>query len=117
MIYLASPYTHADPDVMQDRFEAVRQVAAGYLLAGRAVYSPIVHGHVIAAAHDLPVSFDFWMQHCLAMLSRAQKLHVLQLDGWRESRGVAAEIAWWRKHRDSEPKFVWRAPLDESVNG
>jgi hypothetical protein len=99
MIYLASPYTHTDPDVMQERFEYVRAAAAEMLARGEIVYSPIVHGHAIATAHDLPTDFEFWMRHSFAMLERADNLYVLRLDGWLESRGVTAEIGWWKRHR------------------
>lgn len=106
MIYLASPYSHPDPAVMQARFEAVRAAAATLLLRGVPVYAPIVHGHAIATAHQLPTDFDFWMNHCRAMLDRATGLSVLMLHGWSESRGVTAEIKWWRGHRDSDPTYL-----------
>ena len=32
------------------------------------------------------------MGHCLQMLNHARELWVLQLPGWRESRGVQIEI-------------------------
>jgi hypothetical protein len=99
VIYLASPYSHADPDVMQQRFEDVRAATAALLAHDEIVYSPIVHGHAIATAHDLPATFDFWMRHCYAMLERADSLYVLQIDGWETSRGVRAEMDWWKKHR------------------
>ena len=28
------------------------------------------------------------------------------LDGWKKSRGVQAEIAWWSEHRESDPHFL-----------
>ena len=99
MIYLASPYSHPDPAVMQRRFEDVRAVTAALLRRGEIVYSPIVHGHAIATAHELPTDHDFWLRHCFAMLERADNLHVLMLDGWKESKGVQAEIDWWKAHR------------------
>ena len=99
MIYLASPYTHYKPAVMQQRFAAVRAATAALLARGEIVYAPIVHGHAIASAHELPDDHEFWMRHCLAMLERADNLYVLQIDGWDTSRGVRAEIDWWKKHR------------------
>lgn len=93
MIYLASPYTHPEPAVMQRRFEQVRHVTALLLCANNHVYSPIVHCHPIAIAHQLPRDFAFWNQYNLHMLSLAERLWVLQLPCWGASTGVAAEIA------------------------
>lgn len=108
MIYLASPYSSPLLTVRSFRFLQARDAAAALLRAGRLVYSPIVHGHAIASAHyDLPTDHDFWMRHCFDMLARCDDLMVLQLTGWRESKGVQAEIRWWRDRRDKEPVFVW----------
>lgn len=38
------------------------------------------------------VNFDLWMKMDLPILKNADELHVLCLDGWRTSRGVAREI-------------------------
>ncbi len=73
MIYLASPYSHPEVVVRQQRFhEACRAVAT--LLASRLT--------------DWP----FWEQFDRDHLVRCDELIVLMLDGWRESVGVAAEI-------------------------
>jgi len=93
MIYLAGPYSHKDPKVMQERFEALTKRAAELMIDGFTVFSPITHGHAIAERHDLPLDFAWWSNQCLDMLSRATTLVVLRLDGYSESRGVNAEIA------------------------
>ena len=93
MIYLAGPYSHEDETVRVARFEKLTKKAAELMIDGFTVFSPITHGHAIAERHDLPLDFDWWQHQCLDMLSRASKLVVLRLDGYAESRGVAAEIA------------------------
>lgn len=35
---------------------------------------------------------DFWLPHCLPMLTAADRVHVLCLDGYRESEGVTWEL-------------------------
>lgn len=109
MIYLASPYTHPDPAVMQRRFEDARAATAALLSRGEIVYSPIVHGHAIAIAHDLPKDWGFWQRHCFAMLERADNLYVLMLDGWEQSRGVRAELDWWKAHRGRKHRVKYLA--------
>ena len=47
MIYIASPYTHADPAVRQRRFEDVYHYVAERMLQGAVVYSPIAHSNPI----------------------------------------------------------------------
>ena len=98
MIYLASPYSHENPAVREYRYQATLAHCAMMIRQGQIVYSPIVHHHPIAKAYDLPGDFSFWQRICLAMLERADELHVLCLDGWRQSRGVTAELAFALKY-------------------
>lgn len=91
MIYLASPYTHPDPAVREVRFRAACRQAAEMFRCGIPVFSPIAYSHAIAA-HDLPLEWDFWARFDEAFLEVCSEVWVLTLDGWRESRGVQAEI-------------------------
>lgn len=93
LVYLATPYSHDDPDVRARRFHKVNAVAAEMMRQGVHVYSPVSHGHPIALAGDLPKGWDFWQQHCRTMMSICGKMVVLMEEGWRESLGVQAEIA------------------------
>lgn len=76
----------------QERFEAACRVAAELILRGHVVFSPIAHSHSIAQ-HGLPVDWGFWERHDRRLFAACDELWVLTLDGWRESRGVQAEIA------------------------
>jgi len=96
VIYLASPYTHADPAVRQQRFEAVCRVAAGMIRSGKTVFSPIAHSHALVQ-YGLPVEWQAWAEHDRRFLEACEELVVLMLDGWRESVGVQSEIAIARK--------------------
>ena len=91
MIYLASPYTHPDPAVREQRFEAACRAAAALTRAGHIVFSPVAHSHPIAQ-YGLPTDWGYWERTDRAFLERCDLLVVLMLDGWRESRGVAEEI-------------------------
>lgn len=96
-LYLASPYS-GTADEMHSRFEAAELATTHLLTAGAAIYSPIVHCHALAAKHGLQTDFEFWMRYNYRMLAPAKKLLVLAIDGWSESRGVAAEIEYARTH-------------------
>ena len=93
MIYLAGPYSHEDPKVREQRFEALTKKAAELMIDGLVIFSPITHGHAIADRHDLPLDFQWWQNQCLDILSRATSMVVLRLPGYDESKGVSAEIA------------------------
>jgi nucleoside 2-deoxyribosyltransferase len=92
VIYLASPYSHADPAVREARYRAACRTTAAMLKAGLVVFSPIVHSHPLVA-FDMPTGWDFWERIDRAYLTRCDEVVVLTLDGWKESTGVRAEIA------------------------
>ena len=92
LIYLAAPYTHKDRKVMVERFDKINAIAARLMAAGLYVFSPISHTHPIAEAGTLPRGWEFWEGYDKVMISRCNNLHVLMLDGWKESTGVNAEI-------------------------
>ena len=96
MIYIASPYTHADPAVRHQRFENVCRYVAERMLQGAVVYSPICHSHPITERFNLPVTWEFWAHFDRSMIQRADALEVLMLDGWCRSVGVTAEINFAR---------------------
>lgn len=91
MIYLASPYSHADAAVREQRFRAACRAAARLMRTGHVVFSPIAHGHSIAL-HGLPTDWRFWEPFDREQLARCDEVVVLTLDGWRESAGVQAEV-------------------------
>jgi hypothetical protein len=99
VIYLASPYSHPDPAVRRRRFKAACRAAAAMLTKGLMVYSPIVHSAPIAACGLDDMDHDFWMHVDRPYLEWCTIVMVMTLDGWRESRGVSAEIAAARSMR------------------
>jgi hypothetical protein len=92
MIYLASPYAHTDPAVMQKRYEMAVQFVNDQYKVNIPIYSPIVHNHPVALLGGLPRTWDYWKMIDLAMLRLCHALWVLQLPGWDKSVGVTAEI-------------------------
>jgi len=91
MIYLASPYSHSEAVVREERFRAACRATVRLIAAGHVVFSPIVHGHPLVH-HGLPTDWPFWERFDRDHLQRCDEVVVLMLDGWRESIGVAAEI-------------------------
>lgn len=89
--YLASPYSHLDPAVREERYQAACRAAAALLRAGRLVFSPIAHSHPLVA-YGLPADWSFWQRYDRELLARCDEVLVLMLAGWRESVGVQEEI-------------------------
>lgn len=93
LVYLASPYSHADVVVRQGRFEAVCEVASILMMGGTVVFSPIAHTHPIAKYGGLDaLDADFWLKFDQKFIDAAGVLWVLTLDGWKDSHGVTWEI-------------------------
>jgi hypothetical protein len=91
VIYLASPYSHPDPAVREQRFREACRAAAMLLRAGHAVFSPIANTHPLVE-YGLPTDWSFWEWHDREHLARCDGVVVLLLDGWEESVGVRQEI-------------------------
>jgi len=92
MIYLASPYSHPDPEVRQARYEAACRATVWLMQHKRCpVFSAIVHTHPLTR-YGLPTDWEFWERFDRGFLERADQLVVLCIDGWSQSRGVRAEM-------------------------
>jgi hypothetical protein len=108
LIYLASPYTHEDPIVMQERYERVCEYTAKLKRAGRYVFSPIAHCHG-PALHGLPKDYEYWKGYCELMLPKCDEMVVLMLDGYMESRGISEEVLIAKELN----RPIWFAEFDE----
>lgn len=98
--YLASPYSHANSKVRNQREEAVSEVGAQLTIRGLILFCPITQSHRLTAMLNptrVP-SHEGWMRIDYAFLNRAQGLIVYKLNGWQESKGVTEEIEFAKKH-------------------
>jgi len=93
LCYLASPYSHPDTAIMEQRRVAVCRAAGDLIASGVAVISPIAHNVAILRETGVTCGWAFWREQDLALLSACNKLLVLQLPGWEDSIGVRAELA------------------------
>ena len=93
LVYLASPYTHADKAVEASRYRAVL-LAWRWLIDNNRdfhFFVPIVQSHQLCASGDVPVEWHFWADFDGTMLSKCEQLWALCIPGWRDSVGVRAE--------------------------
>ena len=92
MIYLAQPYSHEDPAVMDMRYNSALHHCAK--LITKFVYSPIVHWHNISLEYNLSPNFAFWQELNLHMIEKANSVYVLKLHGWEQSIGLRGELEY-----------------------
>lgn len=108
MIYLASPYSHPSPAIVDHRFEQACLAVADLVRRGEVPYSPIVHFHPVAIRQHLPGDFAYWQRVNFQMLSRAERMMILELDGWDTSIGVAAETDYALANNIPVEPFRWQ---------
>jgi hypothetical protein len=93
MIYVASPYSHPDEAVREKRYLAAFNYCAAQLINGLVVFSPIVYGHLFSTRFGIAGDYLTWQRFNDEMLLACNEIHILCLPGWKESKGVAHELA------------------------
>lgn len=95
VVYLACPYVHENPAIMDYRVKQATEKAAELMLQGYNVFSPLTHSDPIADELDDETRFnhDFWLSRDIQLIQRCvDEIHVLCLEGWEESKGVGMEL-------------------------
>lgn len=94
LIYLASPYSHEDPKIREQRYNNVLNITKEMLQRGFYIYSPIVHNHNIVKLignRTEESAWEFWEKYDISFLRKCDTLWIFMDDGWRESKGIKAE--------------------------
>lgn len=94
LVYVAAPYSHSNPDIVQGRMDAVERHLAQLSAKGVVSFSPLLMHYCLGKGIELPGDYGFWRNHCLTLLSKSDILDVLMLPGWNASEGVADEISF-----------------------
>ena len=94
LTYLASPYSHPDPKVREERYVAACKKAAELMLAGKVIFCAIAHSHPIADQMPEGKAIDgaFWKHQDEPHIELCDELIVYMLPGWANSSGIAHEI-------------------------
>lgn len=96
--YLATPYTLYPAGITQAYIDASR-LAAALMCARMPVYSPIAHMHSLATFGKInPLDHSIWLPFDEVMMAKCDSLLVAHMAGWRESRGIAHEVAYFERH-------------------
>lgn len=91
LIYLAAPYSHDDPAVIEERIAAVCRVDSVLMQRGSFTFSPLLK-HFVRPFGNLPGDWDYWQDFCRVTLPKCSQVYVLALDGWEQSTGVREEL-------------------------
>jgi hypothetical protein len=98
MTYISSPVTSKSKTQMWHRLYTAALYAVALLQNGKLVFSPAAHsvGLLTAASFSctmkLPMDLEFWLKFDLHILRTCDELHVLRMRGWKNSKGMRAEI-------------------------
>jgi hypothetical protein len=99
-IYLASPYSHPSEGVRNWRFKQVTELAAYLFMQHDYVFLlPITQGHLLAQIGNIESDFARWETQSLGMLAACDEMWVAKLEGWKDSKGVKAEIKYAKKNK------------------
>ena len=93
MIFIASPYLHDAPEVMEHRYLTVEQYVAECIIQGECVISPVVNYHHMSERFNMRKDYKFWKEVNHDLLERSDSIRVLMLPDWRQSKGVLDELA------------------------
>ena len=93
--YLASPYSHPHSGVRKARARAAEAVATEMIGRHMAVFSPVVYTGAIQEHNGFSPP-EGWYRFDLHFLAVAGGLTVLEIPGWKQSRGILIEMGFAR---------------------
>lgn len=92
MIYISSPYTHSDKNIVKFRIDETKRFVFWLIQNGWHPISIPIHYHDMSSEYPFETTAEFWNNFCEPFLLQSNKMFVLMLDGWIQSVGVSHEI-------------------------
>jgi nucleoside 2-deoxyribosyltransferase len=119
--YLASPYSHPQKKVMQERYIEQGRIASILIRKGYHLVTPIEMCHNISKRYIFPTGYRFWERRDRALIQHCDGIIICLMPGWEDSIGVTDELRYSRKLKKSvrffdpeQEKFV---SLKKAVRG
>ena len=104
--YLASPYSHPHSAVRKARVRAAEAAATELMSRKMAAFSPIVYSATIQDRDNFSPP-EGWYRFDLHFLATAGGLTVLEVPGWKHSRGILIEMAFARALELAITRMGW----------
>lgn len=112
--YLASPYTTTDVGLQERRYWHAMSATMQLMKAGIHVLSPLALGWPLETVMG-KTNWEDWKQYDADLISRADYIVVLMLNGWRNSVGVQEEVRI--ADRAKKPVFTISPYEDGNLRG
>lgn len=109
-VFISMPYS-GTLDQMNERVKHAKEYSVILLQRGIVPVCPVTSGHLLVEHSDIELSHQSWLQYAYEFFEMCDEVHVLQLQGWKESLGVAEEVYWAR--RSNKP--VTFIPVHNSI--
>ena len=93
--YLASPYWHPHRGVRRARARAAEAAATELMGRNMVVFSPVVYSATIQEQDGFSPP-EGWYRFDLHFLTVSGRLTVLEVPGWKRSRGILVEMGFAR---------------------
>lgn len=77
--------------------DSLARVQANLVSQGLFPVTPLSCHWVLKHAPSMPTDWNYWQHYSRALLRRCDSLVVVDVEGWRQSTGVQAEIALARE--------------------
>jgi hypothetical protein len=99
LVYVAAPYSSI-PD-KNELMRIISKFCGEYMIANPGEYAipGLVHHYPTLECPELGTDYSFWQNFCEVFLSRCDKMIVLRIPGWQESKGVKGELEFCLTHR------------------
>jgi hypothetical protein len=93
MIYLISPYSDPNPDVVASRMQELSYVDMRMIQQGLFTVSPLAKHYTIIAYPNakIPTDWEFWKRYCRELMLGCDRAAIVLINGWQHSVGVQAE--------------------------
>jgi hypothetical protein len=92
MIFVSVPYSHTYPEIVELRVKVLSIYCGQLMKNGIITTSPVLFGVTLLKHYNLPSDFGYWSELSYQYLELCSEIHVLLMDGWKESSGVQGEI-------------------------
>lgn len=98
VIFLAMPYQHSDPKVVEKRIEILHDVIAFLMKSNKIAIAPCLNHSVVKRA-KIQIDPQYWAAYSAAHIPICSRMFVLTMEGWDQSSGIEGEIQLAKKFK------------------